>query len=85
MMGVSPHDQGTHDVHDARFLTRSEVADLLGVSPTTVTRWAREGRLPCRKTLGGHHRFDPDVIDQVRERMRQGEGFLPAPAKDETQ
>ena len=31
---------------------------MLGVSPNTVTRWAREGRLPCQVTLGGHHRFD---------------------------
>ena len=26
---------------------------MLGVSPNTVTRWAREGRLPCQVTLGG--------------------------------
>ncbi len=54
------------------FLTRSEVAEILGVSPTTVTRWAREGRLACQKTLGGHHRFERGVIEEVRERMRQG-------------
>ncbi len=54
------------------FLTRSEVAGLLRVSPTTVTRWAREGRLPCQRTLGGHHRFDLAVVEEVRERMRQG-------------
>lgn len=53
------------------FLTRSEVAEILGVSPTTVTRWAREGRLPCQKTLGGHHRFERAIIQDVRERMRQ--------------
>ena len=58
------------------FLTRSEVAEILGVSPTTVTRWAREGRLPCQKTLGGHQRFERAVIQDVRERMRQG---IPAP------
>ncbi len=30
------------------YLTRADVARLLGVSPNTVTRWAREGRLPAR-------------------------------------
>lgn len=60
-----------HSLPEA-YLTRSAVAGLLGVSPTTVTRWAREGRLPCRRTLGGHHRFDLAVIEEVRERMRQG-------------
>ncbi len=38
---------------DTQFLTRSEVARLLGVSPNTVTRWVREGRLACLVTLGG--------------------------------
>jgi excisionase family DNA binding protein len=50
-------------------LTTSEVSRLLGVSPNTVTRWAREGRLPCRLTLGGHHRFERAVIEQLRERL----------------
>jgi excisionase family DNA binding protein len=50
-------------------LTRSQVAQMLGVSPTTVTRWAREGRLPCRLTLGGHHRYSRGVIETIRARM----------------
>ena len=53
-----------------KYLTRSEVAALLGVSPTTITRWAREGRLPCQMTLGGHHRFERKVVEEIRERMR---------------
>ena len=52
-----------------RFLTRMEVARLLGVSPNTVSRWAREGRLPCQMTLGGHRRFDLAVIEDIRSRM----------------
>jgi len=51
------------------FLTRSEVSRLLGVSPNTVTRWAREGRLPCQVTLGGHHRFDRELVDQLRKSL----------------
>jgi excisionase family DNA binding protein len=52
------------------YLTRAEVARLLGVSPNTVSRWAREGRLNCQMTLGGHRRFDSRVIEQLRTRMR---------------
>ncbi len=52
-----------------QFLTRSEVSKLLGVSPNTVTRWAREGRLPCQVTLGGHHRFDRELVDQLRKSL----------------
>jgi excisionase family DNA binding protein len=52
-----------------RFVTRTEVARLLGVSPNTVSRWAREGRLPCQMTLGGHRRFDRAVVEEIRRRM----------------
>lgn len=52
-----------------RFLTRTEVARLLGVSPNTVSRWAREGRLPCQLTLGGHRRFDRGVVEEIRQRL----------------
>lgn len=59
----------THDDEipgsEKSYLTRSAVARLLGVSPNTVTRWAREGRLPCQVTLGGHRRFDREVIEEI--------------------
>ena len=54
---------------ESQFLTRSEVAKMLGVSPNTVTRWAREGRLACLVTLGGHHRFDREVVEQLRKQQ----------------
>ena len=52
-----------------QFLTRSEVSKLLGVSPNTVTRWAREGRLPCQVTLGGHHRFERELVERLRKSL----------------
>lgn len=54
------------------YLTRADVARLLSVSPNTVTRWAREGRLPCQVTLGGHHRFDRTVIETIRDGLSRG-------------
>jgi excisionase family DNA binding protein len=54
------------------YLTRADVARLLGVSPNTVTRWAREGRLPSQVTLGGHHRFVRSVIEEIRDRLARG-------------
>jgi excisionase family DNA binding protein len=53
-----------------RYLTRADVARLLGVSPNTVSRWAREGKLPCQMTLGGHRRFDVAVVEKIRRRLR---------------
>jgi excisionase family DNA binding protein len=59
-------------VNSSEFLTRSQVSRLLGVSPNTVTRWAREGRLPCQVTLGGHHRFERTVVEQLRKDLTRG-------------
>jgi excisionase family DNA binding protein len=55
-------------------LTRSAVSKLLGVSANTVTRWAREGRLPCQVTLGGHYRFDRELVEQLRRSLHRGGG-----------
>ena len=38
-------------------LKSTDAARLLGVAPSTVKRWADEGRLPHVKTAGGHRRF----------------------------
>lgn len=40
-----------------RLLTPGEVAAAFRVGPRTVARWARSGRLPAVRTLGGHRRF----------------------------
>ena len=48
-----------------RYLHTAEVADILHVSPKTVSRWAKEGRLPFLKTLGGHRRYPEAEIRQL--------------------
>lgn len=64
----------TNEVGGTEFLTRSEVSKLLGVSPNTVTRWAREGRMPSQVTLGGHHRFYRELVDQLRKSLCRAGG-----------
>jgi len=41
---------------------------MLGVTPNTVSRWAREGRLPSVATLGGHRRYEVDIVENLRKR-----------------
>jgi excisionase family DNA binding protein len=50
-------------------LLPNEVAALLHVSPKTVARWATDGRLPCRRTLGGHRRYPEAAIRELRTRL----------------
>ena len=57
----------------APLLRRREVAEILGVSPNTVSRWAREGRLPSVLTLGGHRRFAPGVVNDLARRTAAGQ------------
>ena len=45
------------DIVDDRLLSPGEVAELFHVNPKTVSRWAKQGRLPSIRTLGGHRRF----------------------------
>ena len=39
-----------------------EVADLLGMSPDTVRRWADGGRLQTRRSAGGHRVVDGVIL-----------------------
>jgi excisionase family DNA binding protein len=51
------------------YLTTGEVAKLLGISPKTVARWAKEGKLPHLVTLGGHRRFPAEAIYELARKL----------------
>jgi excisionase family DNA binding protein len=53
------------------YLLPSEVAAVLQVSPKTVTRWAKEGKLASRRTLGGHRRYARADIESLAERLEE--------------
>ena len=53
--GIARHPGSGPD--EDSWLTRTDVAHLFQVSPSTVTRWAREGRIPAKRTPGGHYRY----------------------------
>lgn len=52
---------------DDQLLTPAEVAVLFRVSPKTVTRWARAGKLRAIKTMGGHRRFRRSEVQAALE------------------
>jgi excisionase family DNA binding protein len=53
------------------YLRAAEVADILHVSPKTVSRWAKEGKLPYLKTLGGHRRYPEAEIRELANQLRE--------------
>jgi len=64
----------------ARFLSVSDVALVLGISPDFVRVLCRRGRLPSERTAGGWRLFDRELIEQLAkertEAARRGDrGF----------
>ncbi len=45
-----------------RHFTTGEAATLCSVTPNTVYKWIRTGRLPAQRTPGGHHRISRGVL-----------------------
>ena len=62
MINTSP---GNH------LLSRAEVAEMFGVSPSTVTRWGDAGMLPTVKTLGGHRRYDAAAVMELARQFQK--------------
>jgi excisionase family DNA binding protein len=52
------------------YITTGEVARILRVSPKTVARWAKEGKLPHLVTLGGHRRFPSGPIHDLARKLQ---------------
>ncbi|MGH2817275.1 MAG: helix-turn-helix domain-containing protein [Actinomycetota bacterium] len=50
---------------DDVYIRTAEAARILRVSPKTVSRWAKEGRIPHVMTLGGHRRFPAVAITDL--------------------
>jgi len=59
------------EFHVDELLTPKEVAEMFGVNPKTVIRWAEAGKLSAVKTLGGHRRYRAvEVRALLKQRTR---------------
>lgn len=62
---------GSRDASEQdELLTPGQVAELFGVDPKTVTRWATAGKLSALRTLGGHRRYRRSEVERVLEEAR---------------
>jgi excisionase family DNA binding protein len=68
---VAAQGKGNASMEEPSYLRAAEVAEILHVSPKTVSRWAKEGKLPFMKTLGGHRRYPAAKIRELAEQLRQ--------------
>lgn len=57
---------------EPEFLNRTEAAALLRVSPRTLDRWVKLGRVPAGRTPGGAPRFRrAELVDLVATEHQQ--------------
>jgi excisionase family DNA binding protein len=68
---VAAQDKGNRSAEGPSYLRAAEVGQILSVSPKTVSRWAKEGKLPFMKTLGGHRRYPAANIRELAEQLRE--------------
>jgi excisionase family DNA binding protein len=66
-----PKEPSTPATEPTSYLRTAQVADLLQVSPKTISRWAKEGKLPFLKTLGGHRRYPEAKIRELVATLRE--------------
>jgi excisionase family DNA binding protein len=68
---VAARHPGKARIEGPSYLRTADVADILHVSPKTVSRWAKEGKLPFLRTLGGHRRYPEAEIRQLANQLRE--------------
>jgi excisionase family DNA binding protein len=56
-------------VMEPEYLSTTEMAAILEVTPATLRRLVRDKKITAYKPLGGHYRFDMDKTIQTFWRM----------------
>lgn len=64
-----PHPEEPDAAVSRTYLLPSELARQLQVSPKTVSRWLREGKVAHTRTIGGHARISLEEADRLVELM----------------
>jgi excisionase family DNA binding protein len=67
----------------AEWISLHEASERLGVATATLRRWADAGKIPIKRTLGGHRRFLASAIEQLAATAtsQAAAPAVPAPAR----
>ena len=66
-MGIA--EPQASDSSNGVYIRTAEAAKMLRVSPKTVSRWAKQGKLPHVVTLGGHRRVPAEAIQRLASKL----------------
>lgn len=61
-----------------QYLSTANAAQMLGVGPTSVKRWADLGLLKCVRTAGNHRRFTREEVERFAQAVQSGQVALDA-------
>ena len=61
------------------WLTLHDASEMLGVATSTLRRWGDAGRVPMKRTLGGHRRFAREEIARLAGGQASHAELIPAP------
>ncbi len=65
---------------DDEWLSLAEASALFGVAASTLRRWGDAGKVPMKRTLGGHRRFSrTGLLKAMEEAQQQVQPSTPAP------
>jgi excisionase family DNA binding protein len=64
------------EVQQREFISTGKAAEICSVTPDTVLKWIKSGKLPAKRTPGGHYRVNRKALQAVIE-----SGSLPARAR----
>ena len=65
---------------ESKLLSTGQAAKVCSVTPDTILKWIRSGRLPAQRTAGGHHRVNRRDLKQI---LRAGRAPLEARRRED--
>jgi excisionase family DNA binding protein len=71
---MTTHEVQPDTTHDD-WISLQEASEMLGVATSTLRRWGDAGRVPMKRTLGGHRRFARNVIEQLAGESGPSDGM----------
>lgn len=71
------HDDGPPTDDEHGWLSLQDASARLGVATATLRRWGDAGKVPMRRTLGGHRRFPAELVDQMAAEMSAQAAVVP--------
>jgi excisionase family DNA binding protein len=63
---------GADSITTKEWLNLSQVAEILGVHPSTVRNWSNQGSFPVHRTQGGHRRYRRSEVELWLQSQRSG-------------